>query len=1724
MSLGGEKLSSFPRQNAKVVNVYGPTEFTVVSHYHTVDQDKTYSNIPIGKPVSNLWNYIVDKQFHIVPLGCEGELCLAGKQISAGYQNLEEETKSVFVVNPYSTCDENKLMYRTGDIVKWNEDGDIEYCGRIGNQVKVRGFRIELGEIETAISAFEGVITGCAVVKDDTIATYYTTTKDVDENLLRIHLEESLPEYMVPSVLKHLEEMPTTPAGKIDIRALPEIEIITEKIVPPQTTLQKEIYAIIATVLSHNEFGITTNLFHVGMSSLMAIKITSLISEKYEISLSAKYIIKAQTIENIELLILNTDKQEDYIYEMKEDYPLPHNMMGIYSACMLNPEADIYNIASTIDFSLAVDVSKLAQAFCQVIDAHPYLKTQLTIKGDSIRQVRRDQIPVSIEVLETTENEFEKIEQRFVKPFTLIDSDLYRAIIYVTEERIILLSDFHHIIFDGGSLDILLKDLQKAYNEEKLKKETYSSYELALDEHQIIGSPKYIEAENYFKTLLINFEEVSALKEKTTKPDQIAKAEVVDVAISKHNIEQFCKTHKITNNILFLAATSYVLSRFTNSRTADFVTVENGRANYKTQNIMGMLVKTLPVSTSFDQTQSTLDYLNSISDQFFKTLENDSIPFTKISTDYNFSPDFCYTYQGGMIEEYIFAEDPVKITLIRQESPKFKIGVLIEDIGEEFRIDIEYNNTLFNHSTIEGLGKAIKVAVEHFIANPTLPITKQDLVSDLDKSMILDDLQGEKLVYDKQKNFIHHFNEHAVNSPNKIAVVDCESHISYGDLNRKSDILAKALLEKFTTPGKYCSIMLPRRISFYASVLAVMKSRGAYIPIDPEYPQDRIEYMVENSNSAVLITSKIFTDKLEHLSTPILFIEDIDFNSTAIFVEELPQASDLAYMIYTSGSTGKPKGVQISHQSLSAFLAWNKHDFNLTEESSSCVFSTFSFDASIGDLFPVVFAGGTLHIISEEMRYDMPGFCNYVSDNKIDNAIMPTKLGVELLTSYDISLKQLMLGGEKMPPLPKRSCKVINGYGPTEFTMASSYHVLDYDREYKGIPIGKPVANSWNYIVDQDQNLLPHGCDGELCLSGSQLSIGYCNLENTTKKVFISNPFATCNENRLMYRTGDIVRWNNENELDYVGRSDNQVKLSGFRIELGEIENIIADYEGVSNTVVLVVDEQLIAYYTSTTVIDETELFKTAKEMLPHYMVPSVLIRLEVMPTTPAGKIDTRALPAPMRIELEYIAPTNDTERLICDLFCQVLTLDRIGIEDSFFDLGGSSLVAIKLTIAALNNKLAINYADVFEHKTPKNLAEHVLKTKDTATDKNQTEAEYDYTAINNVLSKNTLDNYRSGKKTELGNVLLAGATGYLGIHILHELICHETSKIVCVIRPRKKITALEYLKTMLYYYFSDLDSELFGTKIDTLFEERITVLEGDITNKESLDNCRSHSIKTLINCAGIVKHFAADSIMEKVNVDGVKNCIDFCMENDALFIQTSTYSVGGMNVDNKIPNSVVLSEQSLSFGQDLSNKYINSKFKAERLVLENIGQGLHGKIMRVGNLMARASDEEFQINFQTNGFLNQIKGYAAIGSVPYSLLENFTEFSPIDCTAKAILMLSKTPKPCTVFHPYNINKVSFSDIFTAMYTNGIEVEAVEDDVFTKHFSDAMKDSGKAESLIGLISYFDTNNEISSTDIPAVCTYTNSVLLREKFSWPLATQDYLAKLIEKVNGLAFFDV
>ncbi len=1649
---------------------------------------------------------------------------------------LKEKTAEVYLTNPFDQGEKYDRVYRSGDIVRYLPSGDIEFVGRKDGQVKIRGFRVELKEVESVIRQFPGIKDVTVQAFDEAnggkfIAAYIVSDQQIDIKVLNNFIMDEKPPYMVPAVTMQIERIPLNQNQKVDKKALPKpvkelsVEGLELRDVP-MNVLEQEIHGIIAEIIGNKDFGVTTVLGFAGLTSIMAIKLAIQINKRFGVTLDSKSLAKTGTIQSIENEILTkvlsgevvkTEAVEEVHADMS-NIPLSYAQMGVYVECMKQPESTLYNIPSLVRFPKDTDTTLLAHAVETVIKAHPQMRAHFGSAGSEIIQIVDFEQPIEVAQSQRSEAEMEHYKREFVKPFNLRQGPLYRMEIVTTEQWVYLLHDVHHLVFDGGSFDLFMNQLCDLMNGKEIEAEAYSYADFVAAEKAAESSAEHAAAKEFFQERLGNVEGVTEIPSDLTNPKEQGVIETVISRLDFDAVERFCRQHNLSPAHLTLAATFYALSRFTNNEQLCITTLSNGRSDLRISNTIGMFVNTLALSAEIGE-QNVMEFLNETSKNFDETLRHEYYPFAQIANDYDLSAEIMFAYQVGVVSNYVCKGQTLEVENLELDVPKFRIAFyIINDETGTPCVCIQYDNGRYSRELMQCLAKSVSNAANAFIRQPEMKLQQVSLL-DAEQIAILDSFNQTEVPYDTTQTIVSLFRRQVELTPDNMAVVYHDNKYTYREVDDITERMAAYLVAKGLGREDVVSILIPRCEWMPIAALGVLKAGCAYQPLDPSYPAERLNFMIKDASAKLLIADESLRDIVNEYQGDVLLTKDIkQLPAVSEPVNVTVNPADLFILLYTSGSTGTPKGCQLEHGNLAAFCHWYKRRFELKAEHHVSCYASYGFDCCMMDMYPALTCGACVYIIGDDIRLTLPAVNDYFNENHITHSFMTTQVAYQFATNMDNhSLLHLIAAGEKLASLvPPKNFKMHNGYGPTEGTiLITEYEV---DEELKDIPVGKPLDNSRLYVVDKQFNRLPQGALGELWISGAHVTRSYLNRPEKTAEVYIDNPFSDDPKFSRIYRTGDIVRYLPDGNIQFAGRKDGQVKIRGFRIELKEVEAVIRQFPGIKDVTVQAFEYEnggkyIAAYIVSDEKVDIKQLNAFIGQQKPPYMIPAATMQIEAIPLNQNQKVNRKALPAPViqAADHEYVEPANEIEREFCKIFSDILSMDKIGATDNFFELGGTSLMVTRVIIEADKAGHHIAYGDVFANPTPRMLANFL---KGGAAEEDEEARNHNYGPIEKVLQGNTLDAFRNGENQPIGNALVTGATGFLGIHILKELIDRKDVPVIwCMVRAENEEKAERRLKGMLYYYFSNNYNELFGS--------RLRVINGDVTQEIKVDG----KVDTVFNCAAVVKHFSKGTEIEDVNVGGAAHCVQFCLLNNARLIHVSTYSTAGMSINGMPPENTVYTEQKLYFGQSLNNQYVHSKFLSERVVLDAVAlHKLNAKVMRVGNLAPRSTDGEFQINFNTNSAMGRIRVYQMLGCYPYELTNAPMEFSPINEVAKAIVMLSETPQQCCLFHPFNDHYVHFGDVLAELAKIGEALRQVEAAAFGEALEAAKQDPEKAKRLSSLIAYQDMAHGQRAVMIPADNQYTSQVLYRLGFRWSSTSWDYVDQMLAAIAGFGYFEL
>lgn len=1569
--------------NIKLINCYGPTENGSYSTCFPISPTSCIlHSLPIGKPVANSTAYVVSKDNNLLPVNCVGELWVGGDGVAKGYLNNECLTQEKFAHSPFN----DDFIYKTGDLVKWNTDGTLDFLGRMDNQIKIRGFRIELNEINLKILENTYIKNSITIVKtinnEKVICTYFSSTQKVDIGILKSSLRKSLPAYEIPTYFIELDTLPITANGKIDIKKLPEPQNlnIRVEITLPRNDADSKLVEILKLLLNTSSISIDDNFFDLGGDSLSAINLCAQIQNEFNVQLFVKDILEHPTIKDIsDIISSNLKSSEKYIIKSvnKSDfYAVSSAQKRMFFASNMAGEAStLYNVPGGVILDGTIDVEKLEKCLNTLINRHEALRTCFILNGDEVVQKIIDKIDFKLEL--QNDSKFEDLDtifNDFVKPFDLSIAPLFRAkFISFTNGKSALLIDMHHIISDGSSLNIFINELCKLYNDESLEPLDITYKDFATFENNRLASGELNEAENYWVNQFKDDIPVLNLPTNYPRPAmQSFEGRKIYSTISSEQTKKLnvlAKSLGVTPYMMLLSIYYILLYKYTSQDDIVVGSPVVGRDIAQTYNLIGMFVNTLALKNKIDSSKTFKEFLETVKQNCLNAYKYQTYPFNElvekldIKRDTSRSPlfDTLFTYQNNGYEDIKFKNiKSAKYYIPDTNISKFDLSLEIIPSADGLKFSFEYATKLFKEDFINNLSNHYINILNTILENLDIKIADINMLSETETNKILYEFNNTKMDYPKDKTIVQLFEEQVAKTPDNIAIVFEEQKLTYKELNDKANSLARFLNHNDIGKSDIVPVLMNRSIDLIISMLGIIKSGAAYLPISPEMPAERIDYIIQNSNAKVIIT-KSSQNLIFNNSIKIIDLESFDFSkySNKNLSNEIKML-DLLYVIYTSGSTGNPKGVKLCHHNLANFIAsFTKLYGNISSKDKLLATTNISFDVSIFEFFISLLNGATLYLYDEPSVNDIFKYCKTIIKNKITFLYIPPNILEDvynILSSYaSIPVNKILLGVEpiKSSTIKKYytlnpDLKIINAYGPTECTICSTAITLDDNvlKNYKIIPIGKPLSNLNIFILDKNMNPVPVDVPGEIYISGDNVARGYLGNRELTEKSFISIPKLNC---KLAYKTGDLAKWNEDGLISFIGRNDYQIKINGHRIELGEIESCVYLYPNINKTIVLVdKNNKLICYFSSSKQININDLKAFMQRKLPLYFIPNFFIQVDKFKLTSNGKIDRKALKK-LKAEANssYEAPQTPYQENLVEAFKTVLGLDKVGITDNFFELGGDSLLAIKLQIEAFNKGLDLSYKDIFKYPTIKQLSENVSSAKS-----NEFNDEYDYTEIDNLLKNNSFAKRGKLSKNKFKNILLTGSTGFLGAHILDALLKNTKCNVYCLIRAKdNNDPQIRLLNTLRFY---------FGNKYDRQIFNRIIVIEGDIKNEKlGLNDLYyeeiGNTIDCVINSAAIVKHYGNIDTFNSTNVQGAKNIIHFCKDFNCKLFHLSTLSVSGNIFETDsykvadLSSDIIFNEQSLYIGQDLSNVYIYTKFIAERLILENVASGkLDAKIIRL--------------------------------------------------------------------------------------------------------------------------------------------------------------------------------
>ncbi|ASG68299.1 hypothetical protein CDV26_07770 [Francisella halioticida] len=1273
--------------DTKLINMYGITETTVhVTHKEITQYEQNISNI--GKRISDQKIYILNEDLMPVDISVEGEIYVGGAGLARGYLNKDKLTSERFIDNPFKTESDKAngytKLYKSGDIGKWLENGDIEYIGRNDFQVKIRGYRIELGEIENAILGHPYIVQTCLLAKKNQQIPYliaYIKCRDkmINEQHIVEFLKKYLPDYMIPNYIVFLDDFPLTINGKLDKNALPELVIKRCEYIAPNTNEQKIICSKFKKVLNLNfDVGIDDNFYNLGGNSIKATFLLSSLRDHFKITIKDIFFLKTPR------KLSNLDKQDITFSIGKADsrnsYSLSHQQERMfYASRLITEDNKLYNVPIKINIKGSLNFENLGIALTAIVKKHSILLNKYEMKDSNLSQYLNNDtfINISKEIAKVSnQQELDVLFENFIKPFNLEQDILVRfKLIKINSKEHCLFADFHHICFDGGSVSIFLNELIQAYDEGLLNTAELQYIDYAIwQKESLIAQDTYRKNLEYWKDKLSQID----LEPLELSPDfskTQAKSHIGSNIVKEFNhefidkLENISNEHQVSINAIMLHAFKILINKYSQRESFVIGTLTNGRIDSKLDKSIGMFVNTLPLGVTVNPNESCINDIKEIYDQTLDLLDHQDLNLEalvkELNLDTSLGNPLCDVVFNFLEHQTEYKSKDLIFNLPAWTDPrtaKFDLMVMCHLSTNKLSIEFNFAIDLFKSVTITKMLSHYENILNELINNLDKKINEYQVLSDKEYKQIIYNWNNTSQNYSNNKAVHALFEEQILRTPEKIAITFKDKSLTYKHLNEKANQLARYLKSKINKnhdkDSKLICLCVDRSLEMIINILAILKIGYAYIPIDPKHPKERIKFILDNANPKLLICDEHYQNDLNRINQNnilLLALEDnhYAYQSSLNLENTVVNPNDLAYVIYTSGTTGNPKGVMVSHSSIVNRIEYMSKFSNITEKDNYFFKTNYIFDVSVSDIFAHICYGASIYI--SENIFDINEINNNIQRCNSTHLVPSQYEAIDNLIK-DSNIKKLYLSGEAITPQIIKDLaskiEIYNYYGPTETGEITVSKPTTINNS-----IGKVFQNNKAYILDKDMKPTPIGVVGELYIAGISLAKGYLNRDDLTAEKFVLNHFWNKNkdpkfENKL-YKTGDLVKWLEDGQIEYIGRNDFQVKINGYRIELGEIEKSLTKISTINQSCVIAKENNginyLIAYVTINAQISENEIKNHLLNFIPEYMIPKSIVILDNFPLTTNGKLNRKALPEVNPSEqVKIILPRNNNLRSLC--------------------------------------------------------------------------------------------------------------------------------------------------------------------------------------------------------------------------------------------------------------------------------------------------------------------------------------------------------------------------------------------------------------------------------------------------------------------------------------------
>ncbi len=1353
---------------ARHVHMFGQTETAGIVSLFPVPRDfDGESYIPIGAPIANTDICVLNEDKQPCAIDEAGELYIGGAGVGRGYLNRPELTAEKFIEL------DGKRLYRTGDWARVRANGRIEFAGRRDQQVKLRGFRVELGEVEGALSEHPSIrecaVVVCEIAGDPKLIGYFVLKdSEARANDLREFLSARLPEYAVPSIFMPLDALPLSANGKVNRLALPAPElsrsVVSSEFIAPQGDLEIQLASIWREVLRVEQIGRDDNFFELGGHSLLAAQISARMRRELRIEAPISSLFEWPTVALLAQFV-QTAEPERLVARSIQPFdrngaaPLSFNQQQFWLLDQSSPNRGAYNVRTALKVTGPLNVEKLQHAIDTVVARHEILRTNIITTNGSAVQVISLSMPVPLSVADVSnlpesqrEHEIDRaLAEEGNRPFDLSSGPLIRArLLKLSDEEHVWIISLHHIVCDGWSVGVLLRELTSLYHAREaastLPQLSIQYADFALWQRRWLQDETLDRQLNYWKKQLADAPTALDLLADYPRPaipsyEGRRISRLLPRELSEA-IRRLSRSENATPFMTLFAAFQTLLFRYSGQEDVVVGTPVAGRSMIETEDLIGAFVNTLVLRGDLSGDPSFREFLARVRQTVLGAFCHQDLPFEKLVEELNperkanRSPLFQVMFSFENMPEPQLTVNGTKFSTIdiESEAAKFDLSLDVREDADDISISFEYATDLFAPTTIERMLAHYQNLLAAIIAEPAVAVADLSLLEEHERERLLVDWNSGRVDVPKEACIHQLFEAQVEKNPDALAAEFRGEQLTYRELNARANQVAHYLRKQGVGPEVLVGISVERSLDMLAAIFGVLKAGGGYVPLDPNYPRDRIAFMVDDAKLALVITQEHLVNEIPAGDAQLLCI-DSDWEIIARESVANPSAmvdpANVAFVIYTSGSTGNPKGVAIEHRSLVHFTCAANQVYEITRDDRMLQFASLSFDMSAEEIYMSLTNGAALVLRTDDMISSPRDFMRFCEEKRVSILDLPTAYWHELtdaLADENVTMpdgiRLVIIGGEKASADRLAAwhqsvgdrIRLINTYGPTETTIACTMWELnsrENDRS-DAVPIGRPIANTPVYVLDKSLQPVPVGVAGELYVGGSGVTRGYLNRPELTVERFIRNPFSDDPSARL-YKTGDVVSYRANGILDFLGRADNQIKIRGFRVELEEIEQALRGHDAVSDCVIVLRedhDKRLVAY-----VVPEEGTESTASELrnllrgkLPSYMVPALFEMIEALPLMPNGKINRAALPEPRsqpEADEMFVAPSTLLEELLASAWRQVLNLERVGVHDDFFDLGGHSLLAAKV-VSLVRNDLDVQFTmvDVFQAPTIASLAE----------------------------------------------------------------------------------------------------------------------------------------------------------------------------------------------------------------------------------------------------------------------------------------------------------------------------------------------------------------------------------------------------------------------------------